>query len=89
MAASTKAVSAIARAVWFSELGAAIDEAQRLAWQLGVGEGCADAVELYVRLEIVRAEVEALRGRRVPGFEGATGPGRLFEPEQPAQPAER
>ena len=47
-----------------SELSKAIDEAQWLAWRIGVVEGRnAQALELYVQLELVRAEVEALRGR--------------------------
>jgi len=62
--ASNKAVSGAARATWLSELSKAIDEAQWLAWRIGVVEGRnAQALELYVQLELVRAEVEALRGR--------------------------
>ena len=69
MNASSKAVSAQARAHWLSELSIAIDEAQWLAWRIGVVEGHnPEALELYVRLEIARAEVDALRGqlRQVP-----------------------
>jgi hypothetical protein len=59
--ASGKAVSGVARAQWLSELSAAIDEAQWLAWRIGVVEGRnAKALELYVQLEMVRAEVEAM-----------------------------
>ena len=37
-----------------------------LAWRLGVVEARnAQALELYVQLELIRAEVEALRGRDV------------------------
>ena len=55
-----------ARALWFLELEKAIDEAQWLAWRIGVVEGRnALALELYVRLELVRAEVEALRGHNI------------------------
>ena len=62
MNASNKAVSGAARATWLSELSKAIDEAQWLAWRIGVVEGHnALALELYVRLESVRAEVEAMR----------------------------
>jgi hypothetical protein len=62
--ASNKAVSGAARATWLSDLSRAIDEAQWLAWRIGVVEGRnAQALELYVQLELVRAEVEALRGR--------------------------
>ena len=63
MNASNKAVSGAARATWLSDLSRAIDEAQWLAWRIGVVEGRnAQALELYVQLELVRAEVEALRG---------------------------
>jgi hypothetical protein len=62
--ASEKAVPGAARAQWLSELNKAIDEAQWLAWRIGVVEGRnAQALELYVRLELVRAEVESLRVR--------------------------
>ena len=54
-----------AHARWLGELLDAIDEAQRLAWRLGVVEGShPQALELYVRLECVRAEVESLYDRR-------------------------
>ena len=57
-------MSGAARATWLSELSKAIDEAQWLAWRIGVVEGRnAQALELYVQLELVRADVEALRGR--------------------------
>ena len=50
------------RAQWLSELNQAIDEAQWLAWRIGVVEGRnAQALELYVHLEMLRAEVEAMR----------------------------
>jgi hypothetical protein len=50
------------RAEWVSDLLRAIDEAQWLAWRVGVVEGRnAQALELYVELELVRAEVEAMR----------------------------
>jgi hypothetical protein len=63
---STKTRSAAARARWLSELAQAIDEAQWLAWRIGVVEGRnPEALELYVRLEIARAEVEALRGSSI------------------------
>lgn len=64
MKASGKEISAAGRAQWLSELSAAIDEAQWLAWRIGVVEGRnAQALELYVQLELARAEVEAFRGR--------------------------
>lgn len=76
-----KAVPGAARAQWLSELSQAIDEAQWLAWRIGVVEGRnAQALELYVQLEIVRAEVEALRGR---------DRSNLRHPPSTAFPAER
>lgn len=64
MDASGRPVPGAARAQWLSELSSTIDEAQWLAWRIGVVEGRnAQALELYVQLELVRAEVEALRGR--------------------------
>ena len=66
MNSSNRAVSGAARATWLSDLSKAIDEAQWLAWRIGVVEGRnAQALELYVQLELVRAEVEALRGRDI------------------------
>jgi hypothetical protein len=62
--ASGKAVPGAARAQGLSELSRTIDEAQLLAWRIGVVEGRnAQALELYVQLEVLRAEVGALRGR--------------------------
>lgn len=50
---------------WLAKLADAIAQAQRVVWRIGVSEGdSAEAKELYVRLEAVRAEIEALR--RVP-----------------------
>jgi hypothetical protein len=64
--ASNESVTGAARAQWLSDLNKAIDEAQWLAWRIGVVEGRnAQALELYVRLELVRGEVEAMRGRDV------------------------
>ena len=53
-----------ARAMWLSELSVAIDEAQWLALRIGVVEARnPQALEMYVQLELIRAEVEAMRGR--------------------------
>ena len=61
MNASEKAAPGAARAIWLSELSKAIDEAQWLAWRIGVVEGRnAKALELYVQLEMIRAEVETM-----------------------------
>ncbi len=55
-------VSPAERARWLAELAKAIDEAQKLAWRLGVKEGdSTEAKELYERLEAARIEVDALR----------------------------
>lgn len=51
------------RARWLAELAQAIDEAQKVAWRVGVTEGrSSEALELYVQLEAARLELEALRG---------------------------
>ena len=43
-------------------VGDAVDQAQKLAWRLGVAEGDSEeARQLYARLEAVRAEVDSLR----------------------------
>ena len=53
---------ALERARWLAELTQAINQAQKLAWRLGVAEAdVEEARELYARLEGVRAELEALR----------------------------
>ena len=50
------------RAQWLAELADAVEQAQRLAWTLGVSEGSSqEARELYGRLEAVRIEMESLR----------------------------
>lgn len=50
------------RARWLDELISAIQEAQKLAWRLGVAEGdCDEARQLYGRLEAVRDEIDLLR----------------------------
>lgn len=58
-------IAAAERARSLAELAEAIDQAQRLAWTLGFGENSnPEAAELYLRLELVKAEVESLRGSR-------------------------
>jgi hypothetical protein len=50
------------RAQWLAELADALEQAQQIAWTLGVSEGSSpDARDLYGRLEAVRIEVESLR----------------------------
>lgn len=54
--------SAPERARWLAELALALEEAQKVAWRLGVSEGNnAEAKELYGRIEAARAEVDTLR----------------------------
>jgi hypothetical protein len=53
---------ALERARWLTELADAVDQAQKLAWRLGVAEGDSEeARALYARLEAVRAELDSLR----------------------------
>ncbi len=60
---ATKHMGAAERARWLAELAKAIDDAQQLAWRVGVTEAqSSEALELYVQLESARLEVEALRG---------------------------
>lgn len=49
------------RARWLTDLLQAIDEAQRLAWRIFSEDSHPEAMDLYVRLEVARTEVEALR----------------------------
>ncbi len=61
--------AAAVRARWMAELAAAIEGAQRVAWQLGSTRYASlEARELYGRLEAARVELESLRlgARAVP-----------------------
>ena len=54
--------TATERGRWLGELAAAVDEAQKLAWRLGVSEGDdPEAKGLYAQLELIRGEIESLR----------------------------
>ena len=54
--------AAVDRARWLEELAAAVAQAQRLTWRLGVAEGDnEEARGLYGRLEAVLDEVDTLR----------------------------
>lgn len=46
---------------WLAELTEAIDEAQQLAWRISSDGSRPEAMDLYVRLELARVEVESLR----------------------------
>jgi len=58
--------SSAGRARWLAELSDALQQAHDLMWKLGMGDaGGAAAMELYLRVETARLEVQALRlGRR-------------------------
>jgi hypothetical protein len=58
----TKVPTAAERAQWLAEVADALDGAQKLVASLNVdGERRADALELYLRIEAARLEVQALR----------------------------
>ena len=68
-------VSAVDRAQWLAELAEALEQAQRLAWQLGADDGGnAEAMELYGRLEAARLEVQSLRMGQFSVFRRNPGP---------------
>jgi hypothetical protein len=59
---SANEFAAAQRARWLAELAESIDQAQRVAWRIGLEDGNnAEARELYARLEAARVEVDALR----------------------------
>ena len=54
--------SAARRAQWLAELSEALEQAHNLMWKLGIGDGGGPAaMELYLRIEAARLEVQALR----------------------------
>ena len=54
--------TATERARWLAELATAIEQAQRVAWRLGISEGDdPETKDLYARFESVRSEVDSLR----------------------------
>lgn len=61
-------VCAAERARWLAELADALDDAQKLMWNLGQGVfRTPEAMELYVRIETARLEIRSLRlSRRAP-----------------------
>ena len=63
------------RARWLAELALAVDQAQRLAWSLGISEASVAEVEgLYRRLEAARIEIEALRRGASPARQAELDP---------------
>lgn len=59
--------AAAARARWLAEVAAALDQARSLLIELGASSGTTpERIELYVRIETARLEVQALRlGRMI------------------------
>jgi hypothetical protein len=50
------------RARWLRELAEALEQAQKLAWRMGLLDGnSVEAMELYGRLEAARLEAQSLR----------------------------
>lgn len=58
-------LSAAERARWLAELAEALDQAQRLIWNMAdAGTTNPELMELYGRLDAARAEVQMLRFKR-------------------------
>ena len=73
---------ALERARWLAELSAALNEARRLARELGGAEARMEAVELCARIEAVRREVESLRFRQISQADAQLGPEWIKSPWQ-------
>ena len=59
-------VSAADRARWLAELADALEQAERLVWSLGdLPSTNPEMIDLYGSLDAARAEVQALRVKRV------------------------
>ena len=59
-------VSAAERARWLAELADALEQAERLVWSLDdLARTNPEMIELYGSLDAARAEVQALRVKRV------------------------
>jgi hypothetical protein len=55
-------VPAAGKARWLAELADVLDEARRLLFELGIpDEAAAETLDLYVRIEAARLEVQSLR----------------------------
>jgi hypothetical protein len=55
-------VPAVGKARWLAELAQALDEAHRLLFELRLpDEAAAEALDLYVRIEAARLEVQSMR----------------------------
>ena len=86
-----KDLSAAERARWLAELSDALDEADRLAFSLGLAHvHSAQAVELLIRLAAARAQVQALQLGRPDDLAGDSDPKWSNPPLWPnTPPAER
>jgi hypothetical protein len=75
-------VSAAERARWLAELADALEQAERLVWSLGdLPRTHPEMIELYGSLDAARAEVQALRVKRVATAAADLGPFWMKSPE--------
>jgi hypothetical protein len=75
-------VSAAERARWLAELADALEQAERLVWSLGdLPRTNPEMIELYGSLDAARAEVQALRVKRVATAAADLGPFWMKSPE--------
>jgi hypothetical protein len=73
---------AVERARWLAELSKALDDAERTLWRLLVNPAESPvAMELYLRIEAARREVESLRVR--PNHPHADQSGPLWTKQDP------
>jgi hypothetical protein len=70
----------VKRARWLAELSSTLNEARRLAKELGAAEARMEAVELCGRIEVVRREVESLRFRQISRADAQLGPEWIKSP---------
>ena len=68
------------RARWLAELSTALNEARRLANELGATDARMEALELCARIEAVRREVESLRFRQISQADVQLGPKWIKSP---------
>ena len=81
-------VSAEERARWLAELAAALQQAQKFAWQLAQSkQKRAEVLEVYGRLEAVLQEIEALRIARSSAARPDSGPYWMHQPP-PDEPSD-
>lgn len=80
MVSLSSEASTAERARWLAELSTALEEARRLAKELGGTDARMEAVELCARIEAVRREVESLRFRRISPTDAQLGPEWIKSP---------